>query len=263
MNKATHKPVLTDVHCHLLPGIDDGAVNEQASLNLLKIDHASGVRQIALTSHFNYRRTSLDHFLKARTESYKRLQAALELNEQLRDDLKLKLGAEVYYTPSLVDLDIKKLCISGTPFLLIELSTSHMPSFLMQTLSRIQAQGIIPILVHIERYPYIMEDLSYLCDLVDQGIYVQVNAETLIRGGKTAKLCLKMIDWDLVHLIASDAHSIDKRPPNLARGMDVIAKQLSPEYSKRIAHNSNLIFKGIPPQIPSIYRPKKTFGRWR
>ena len=102
---------MTDLHCHILPGIDDGAKDVSVSLELLRKEYEDGVRNIAFTSHFNSERTTVEAFLEKRAAAYARLTEALKEEPM---DFRFKLGSEVYFSPKLCELDAKALCMGDT-----------------------------------------------------------------------------------------------------------------------------------------------------
>ncbi|WP_102343056.1 tyrosine-protein phosphatase [Galactobacillus timonensis] len=252
------KSPLADLHCHILPQIDDGAKDESISIKMLQMEYQSGVTEIAMTSHFDCEKIKLDDFLKKRLVAKKKLMSKAILNFKAAANINIKLGAEVYYSPNLSRIDAGKLCIEGTNFMLMELPTDRKPPYLDETIYSLQSMGITLLIAHIERYPYVMDNLPILCDWIDKGIFTQINAGTILRKGSQAKICHKLIKWNLVHVMASDAHSIDKRPPNLAEGLDLLTK----DEKKRLIQNAHNIFGGVTPEITEIYCPKKFLGRW-
>ena len=144
---------MTDLHCHILPNIDDGAKDVSISLRLLEKEYADGVRNIAFTSHFNSEWTTPDAFLQKRAAAYETLTAALPTGPEAMQ-FRFKLGCEVYFSPKLCELDAKALCIGDTSYMLVEFPTTHKPHFIRQTFALLQEQGVLPLIAHIERYPY-------------------------------------------------------------------------------------------------------------
>ena len=213
---------MTDLHCHILPGIDDGAKDTAVSLELLRREYEDGVRNIAFTSHFNSERTTVEAFTAKRQAAFEQLTAALE-GQPMQFDF--KLGAQVFFSPGLCELDTRALCMGDTAYLLLEFPTTHKPHFIRQTLYNLQQQGIVPLIAHIERYPYVLEDPTLLYDWVAAGAYAQINAGALLEPKLCKKLC-KFIQWGLVHVISTDTHSPDKRPPRMAQGVQQLEKLL-------------------------------------
>ena len=193
---------MTDLHCHILPGIDDGAKDTAVSLELLRREYEDGVRNIAFTSHFNSERTTVEAFTAKRQAAFEQLTAALE-GQPMQFDF--KLGAEVFFSPGLCELDTRALCMGDTAYLLLEFPTTHKPHFIRQTLYQLQQQGIVPLIAHIERYPYVLEDPTLLYDWVAAGAYAQINAGALLEP----KLCKKTVQ---VHSVGIGPCHLHRHP---------------------------------------------------
>lgn len=254
---------LTDLHCHLLPGMDDGAKDIETSVQLLKIEYDSGVRQITFTSHFDCEKMNLDLFLKNRERAFNSVKK--EINDKYPEwkDLKLSLGAEVKYSPNLLNLPLDSLCIENTNYLLLELSFHMLPTYFESITRQIIMMGIIPIVAHVERYNYIIDNPTILCDWIDEGMLIQMNAESFLRKNRDSKLCFNLVKWNLVHVIASDAHSIHRRPVNLQEGLESIRIRLGDKVVNNLISNANCVFIGDYPKQYEMYCPRKILGRWR
>lgn len=248
---------MTDLHCHILPGMDDGAKDVSESLMLLRREYEDGVRNIALTSHFNSKRISVEDFLEQRSCAFEKLREALK-DEDMQ--FEFKLGAEVFFTPELCDLNANTLCMGDTSFILIEFPTTHRPHFIRETFRSLNEQGIYPIIAHVERYPFMMDNPQFLYELVAAGAYTQINAGALLKKSMTKQL-LNLIKWDLVHVISTDAHSLDKRPPQMAAAMKLIASKLGKDAAEQIRINGEGLFHDQ--ELDCVpHCPKKFLGRW-
>lgn len=246
---------LIDLHCHILPGIDDGAKNLDMSMQLLQQELRDDVAGICFTPHFYYERTTVEEFLANRRRAFSLLAEQLRLSGM---NLAVKTGAEVYFTPALPSLDLKKLAFYGTDYILIELPTTFHPSGIEELLFEVQQQGYIPILAHVERYPYVTENPGLLYDWVSGGALAQINASGLVRNGHTAKLLQKYIDWNLVHLLCSDAHHPEKRPVQLKAGFDALPVKVQ----KYFQQNAINVFLGNDVRQLEPVQPRYRFGRW-
>ena len=250
---------MTDLHCHILPGVDDGAANLDVALTLVDMMARQGVRRIALTSHFRSDKMTPEQFLESRSAAWEELKGALK---PTADEIQFKLGSEVFFAPGIGQLDLQRLCLEGTDLLLLELPTNYYPQFLDHTLLDLQARGIVPLIAHVERYAYVMEDPSLLAQWIRNGAYIQVNAGALRPERSQRKQVLKLMKWGLVHVIASDTHSPDKRPPNLQMAMQTIRDSLGQETVDRLLRNAQTLFQGeLPPDAP-IHEPRRILGRW-
>lgn len=248
---------MIDMHCHILPEIDDGAKTVEVSIEMLREEKRQGVKSVVFTPHYNFERRSIEAFCQIREESLQKLKKTREFLDLM---MSVRLGAEVYYSIKLMEQDVRPLCFEGTKYILIELPTNEKPYGLMHTMTSLINQGYIPILAHIERYPYFEEDPLELYELVSRGCLAQVNA-----GPVTSKvpIVMKYIKWELAQVISTDCHSMGRRRPNLKDGMAAVKQKLGEQYSLWLEKNSKSIFSGKYIDIPVIKRPKKIFGTWR
>ena len=218
-------PDLTDLHCHILPGIDDGSKSVEMSVQMVQKEYEDGVRRIALTSHFDGNSGNLDAFLIARKDAFESLKEALQQSDFPMDEIKFKLGAEVMFSPKLLEYDVSPLCLEGTKVLLIELPTMYKPYYLTETMYSLLGRGYQLLLAHVERYDYLMNDLDLLTEWVENGILVQANSRSFIEKTEYRKQLLKMIKQGMIHVIASDAHNMEHRKPTLLEGHEVVSKK--------------------------------------
>lgn len=252
---------MIDMHCHILPGIDDGAKNEKESLELLRAEKEQGISKIVFTPHFNPERISLDKFLDIREKSYECLKNAEGFAEL---DVETKLGAEVYYSMRLIEMDVSKLCFENTNYILLEFPTTERPYGITHTVQNLIDRGYTPILAHVERYGYFTNDPTRLYDLVMSGCVAQVNAAAVVNGISSKGVsALQYIKWEMAHIICSDAHSIEKRPPNTKAAYELVEKKLGEDYKIWLQKNSLDIYRDKLFDIPVVHKPKKFLGRWR
>ena len=234
----TKKKVITDLHCHILPGIDDGAKDLETAVSLLKEQKAQGVEQIVFTPHFWSWQKSLSRFVKDR------YQAAAQLEGILNElEIRWSAGAEVRLTPDLLKLDLTPLNIVDTPYFLLEWPFNQFPVYGREVVDRIEDAGYIPIFAHIERYDYFWKSPQELDDYIDEGIVCQINPGILINS-ETRKYALKMIKDGYVHVLSSDTHNMDSRPPHLKLAYQIVEKNLGRKYSERLRINADRVFHG-------------------
>ena len=252
---------MIDMHCHILPGIDDGAKTVSDSMDLLKEEKNQGIRKIVFTPHFNPERQNLEHFIAARQDSYQRLMAAESFNEL---GIETKLGCEIYFSMRIIEMDISKLAFENTRYLLIEFPTNNRPYGITRTMQSILERGYIPVLAHVERYDFFTDDPVKLYDLVSMGCIAQVNAAAVIENINIKGVSpLRYIDWELAHIISSDAHSIAKRPPDTLKAYKSVEKKLGSQYKDWLIKNTYDIFNNNYFDDPVTHKPKKFLGRWR
>lgn len=247
---------MIDLHCHILPGIDDGAKNTEISLELLREQKRQGVQAITFTPHFHCNRIELDRFLAARQHSYEKLMAAMPED---KFGMKYKLGAEIFFSTKLNEIDLDPLCFTDSRYLLIEFPTNEKPYGLRHTIIDIMNRGYNPILAHVERYPFFTEDPLMLYDLIEKGCIAQVNAGAVLDNDKMA---IKYIKWGMAQLICTDTHNLKNRVPNLRDGFKAVKKKFGEDYVDWYEKNARDVFKGRYIDLTTPQRPKKILGMW-
>lgn len=251
--------LIADLHSHILPGIDDGAKDITMARALLARQYNDGVSRVAFTPHFRCEDQTLEEFLQKREEAFELL-----MQEKTKEmvALEYRMGAEVYFSPTVAALDFEKLCLQDTPYLLVELPVTHFPAWVKDVFYQLQLKGIVPILAHVERYPYIMKNPHLLYELVAAGALAQINASSLLHNKKRKKIIRKMINWNLVHVIASDAHSLEKRPPQMKKGIEELSGMVRAERVSTLLCNAVKIFskEDFTPEEP--HEPKRLLNYW-
>jgi len=210
-----------DVHCHVLPGIDDGSRSVEMSLEMLHELRRQGVHKVIATPHFYPTRNSPEKFLKDRNDAYKKLMTAV-------DDgcPEIALGAEVMYFEGISRFEgIHSLKAEGTDVLLLEMPFIPWTSRAVDEVIRLsRSSGIILLMAHIERY-YKYADKHIWETFAESGILMQSNAEALL-DRKLRRKTLKAIDKGIVSFIATDSHNMSGRAPDLEPAIDVVEKAL-------------------------------------
>ena len=243
---------MTDLHTHILPGMDDGPKTLADAMALVERAAIQGVDHIALTSHFHCENESVEAYLARREIAFS------ALREVCPRELSLKRGCEVYFSPRLLTENVEALCLEGTKVLLLELPVLQKPAFLREVLTALSQKGITPLIAHVERYQYVAQDPRILAVWVELGALIQVNAQSILDWG----LARKLIKWGLCHVVASDAHLIRHRPVNLRPALDTVSKSLGAEKARELEANAADLFSGRR-VVPGPYRmPKKFLGFW-
>lgn len=222
---------MTDLHTHILPGMDDGAKTVEDSLALLRMEMEQGVDTVVLTPHFYRDQERPEHFLARRAESFDRLQEAVcTMQERERKSLPtLVLGAEVAWRPNLSDWEeLPQFCIGETKNLLLELPfTLWNDQMLHQIYDMVGRTGITPVIAHLERYLKIQRP-ELIRDVLSLDVPIQISSDIFLHP-LTRGTGLKMLKRGQAHFLASDCHNLTTRKPNLATAMSVVEKKLGVE----------------------------------
>lgn len=245
---------LVDLHCHILPGIDDGAKTVQCAKQLLETSVEKGVTNFVFTPHFYPERMNVRDFIKNRVWAVEQIEDIAG-----RLGIHFRVGAEIQITPTLASMPLKELAFSGTKYLLLELLPLYEPYDVEGLIHRIRDTGYIPILAHIERFLYIKQDPLLLYQWVKAGALTQVNAEWVIKNRRARKRLKQYYHWNLVHIMSSDMHSATKRPQNLIDGYNM----LPPEMAADFQLNAKTIFEGNIVKARHPVRPKHYRQFWK
>ena len=204
------KQKFTDIHTHILPSVDDGAQSVEAALELLRLQKQSGVERVVLTPHFYPQIEALPDFLARRDQAYTALMTQWEEYTMPH----LQLGAEVHYSPTLVEMELDQLTLGKANYLLLELPDDEIPACLEQVVAQICRSGITPILAHVERCAYFRRQPEMLLRLVQVGALGQISARAL-KNKKDRGFGESCIQNGLGHIVASDLHCKIGRNPSL------------------------------------------------
>ena len=240
---------MIDFHTHILPGLDDGAKTLDESIQLLKMEEKQGVDTIVLTPHYYHEREDLKSFLQRRKQAYERLMVSVQKEEI---PIRFYLGAEVRFTRWLASEEAVDLCFTF----------QMCPPHVEQTLSEMQLQGMIPILAHVERYPYLRYKPDLLYRWISKGAFAQINADALLKDKDTISFVLAGMKHNLIHLVGSDTHSVDKRPPKLLQAMQVLEQKQKGQSKEYWEQRAQDILQGEELE-PGECTPIKKFLGWR
>lgn len=243
---------MVDLHCHILPGLDDGSRSMDESLQMAETAIADGITHVVATPHasssweFDYRRVR---------------QARDELQTHLGDRLILATGCDFHMSPENIAAlrqDAPRFCINQKNFLLVEFNEFSIPPPMDQRLHEIQLAGLQPIITHPERNAILRARPERLITWVQQGSYVQVTAGSLTGafGPGAQEDAWKWIDQGLVHFVSSDAHNTKSRPLQLRPAYELVAGKLGVEKAEALfIENPLAAFEGRElPDVPEVQR---------
>ena len=215
---------MTDVHAHVLPGIDDGSQNISESIEMLRASYRQGISRLVATPHFYADRDSPQTFLERRAKAWMRL------SPHLTSDMPgILLGAEVHFFEGVSRTkEILALRAEGTSMLLLEMPFTRWSSRMLSEVFRLnESPDIQVVIAHIERYLF-CQPREILDTLIRRGVLIQANAEYFLRGMESRR-AFKLLDRGKIHLLGSDCHNMDSRPPRLGQAAQAIQQRLGEE----------------------------------
>ena len=230
---------VTDIHAHMIPGIDDGSRDIDMTMEMIRCACRQGVRGIVCTPHGDG--------LRFKKDLEKGWEEILRRCSVLYPDLKLGLGCELYLFPGNAKESIEGLRsgeylpLNGTNYVLVEFSQSGLPfERIQEFVMELKGAGWIPVIAHTERYYKSYRGIEDVCWLKEQGCKIQINVYSLAgeRKQMIVDLARQMVKEKLVDFLGTDSHRMSHRPPKIANGMKELMEIADPEYVKRIAYEN-------------------------
>lgn len=241
---------MIDLHTHILPGIDDGAESMEESIKMARIAYASGVRTLVVTPHCN-RGGSYDNYYDERLgEHYNNFVAEVKKEKV---PITILLGMEVYGDEEVPNLlhSGRLATINQSRYLLLEFAFEEGTLLMDYLINEVLNLGYIPIIAHPERYLYVQRHPDIISRWISQGCLIQVNKGSILGnfGFNARNTAMFLLEYNMVTVIASDAHSHIQRTTDLSRVYYYIKSMYSYEYAellfqtnpKRILANEDLI----------------------
>ena len=223
---------MIDIHCHILPRLDDGASSMEEALEMARMAVDSGVTDLAATPHF----PGTEEMLAERRRITARWQALSDAIAQAEIPLRLHPGAEILCTPETPRLAAKGLLptLSGTRYLLTEFPFGTSFFHMDEMLRGITDAGLIPVVAHPERYDAIRQEPFRVERWFRRGYVLQMNKGSILGafGSRVEQTADLLLDAGLVHIIASDAHSARRRTPHMGQMQAWMRHHLHPDYAR-------------------------------
>lgn len=241
---------MIDIHCHILPALDDGAESFDMSMAMAEMAIADGVTRVIATPHASPNHPFIAELVKRRRD---------ELQQELAGRLTLATGCDFHLNFENLQqlrLEPERFTLNQKNYLLVEFADFSIPSSLDQALRELQLAGLTPIVTHPERNPLIRAQPDRLFRWLRQGCYVQITAQSLSgRFGRAAQQASEeWLDAGAVHFIASDAHNTTSRPLRLKETFEELAKSRGQELAQALLiENPLAVFEGQPlPYVPEL-----------
>ncbi|MFC2679883.1 tyrosine-protein phosphatase [Limosilactobacillus vaginalis] len=254
--------VMVDLHCHLLPGIDDGSKSMEISLRLAREAVENGVTHALLTPHHMNGR-----YINHKQDVIKR---TAEFRQQLKEHeipLTVFPGQEVRINGQLIDaLDKDDILFADEDnrYLMLEFPDDDVPHYTNQMIFELQQRGITPIIVHPERNTKIMAQPELLYQLLQKGCLSQITASSYVGtfGKKVEDFSKKLIANGQGYLFASDAHDLPGRKYEMRQAFEKLSREYGQGLAERYSNNARAIINGENVPINEVRELKKKKRFW-
>lgn len=241
---------MVDLHCHILPEMDDGARDTREAIAMAQLMLERGTTKLVATPH-------------CRTEGAEAVKKAVDFLQKQLQYLKLPLtiipGMEILadkHTAQLLQ-EGKLLTLGGSRYPLVEFAFDGDGTLPRQLLRQLVEAGYRPVVAHPERYTYIQQSPQLLNDWMDMGCLLQLNKGSFSGqfGSRCQALAYSLVARGYAGVIASDGHGFDRRTPTLDRVWDLIAHEFSPKTAEiLLQENPRRIIRDVPISAPRLHR---------
>lgn len=241
---------MVDIHCHILPRLDDGADSFETACAMAEMAIEDGITHIIGTPHAHPEHAFVPEKIRERRD---------ELQAKFEGRLTFATGCDFHLSfENLQDIrhDSWRFTLNQKNYLLVEFADYSIPPSLDQSLHELQLAGLRPIVTHPERNPLIRTQPERLYKWLQQGCYAQITAQSLLGkfGSSAREMCEVWLDAGAVHFIASDAHNTTSRPLRLKEAYDLVAQVRGEDVARALlVDNPRAAFDGQPlPWVPEL-----------
>jgi protein-tyrosine phosphatase len=251
---------LIDIHSHVLFGLDDGARTLEESAAMARMAAEHGTTDLVATPHASP---------EYRFDPERIAERLAEVQAVVGGAVRLHTGCDFHLSYDNIQDALahpSKYTIDGRNYLLVEFSELLIFRNTEEIFARLMDAGMIPVITHPERNGLLRQRLEQIAAWVERGARVQVTAQSLTGefGRRAQEFSCDLLDHGLVHVLASDAHDTERRPPRL----DAAYRWVSRHYSEALAEalcvaNPQAALAGEPMSLPAAEASRKWFGFWK
>ena len=222
-----------DIHCHILPGVDDGSQTPEETKAMLQKAWDEGIQIMVATPHYHKQRGKNDIELIK-----KQLLLTRKLAKEVNPKMQICLGMEIYYGEDVPELlkEGRVVSIRKSRYILVEFSPGDEFQYILNAVRKLQMSGHTVIIAHIARYNCLRKDISNVEYLREMGAYLQVNTGSITGsyGRSVKKFLREVLKAHLVQLVGTDAHGSERRTPKMQEAYKEVVKRCGEEYADQI-----------------------------
>lgn len=228
---------IMDVHCHVLPGVDDGSKNEEMSMDMIDIAYDQGIRTMVLTPHYYLGHT------KENGEDFRKIfDSFCTVVQEKYKDFSLYLGNEVYWNKGVIAAlkDGRINTMNQTKYVLVEFAPATGYSDIFDAIRSLTQAGYRPLVAHVERYHNLTKHIDRIEEICKNGAVLQMNADSLVGGifDSQVKWCRKLMLEGYISMIGTDAHNTDDRAPFVKDAVEWMQKKMDEESIEDVLYKN-------------------------
>lgn len=213
-----------DIHSHILPDTDNGAVGLKQTIAMLEMADKANITGIIATPHYGVGCRNPEP-----KDLYKKLELVRRQAEIINKNFHIDLGNELYYSEDIIrDLRKEKaLTLAGTRYVLVKFSPFESYEEIKTGIHRLLMYGYLPILSQVETYISLKEEYEKIDSLIILGAYMQMNISSLSKafGNKETYYAKRLIDYGLIHMFGTDSHSVAGKSEGIKEGLNLVQKR--------------------------------------
>ena len=234
-----------DIHCHILPGVDDGSQTPEETKAMLQKAWDEGIQIMVATPHYHKQRGKNDIELIK-----KQLLLTRKLAKEVHPKMQICLGMEIYYGEDVPELlkEGRVVSIRKSRYILVEFSPGDEFQYILNAVRKLQMSGHTVIIAHIERYNCLRKDISNVEYLREMGAYLQENTGSITGsyGRSVKKFLREVLKAHLVQLVGTDAHGSERRTPKMQEAYKEVVKRCGEEYADQIfGQNAKKVLRNV------------------
>lgn len=224
---------IVDMHCHILPGVDDGSRSMVETLKMLKIASSEGITEMIVTPHYKE-----GHKNASPEEIETAIQNVTQTAQTLHLNISLYPGNEIYYFQGVEELlEEGKVCsMNNSGYVLVEFSPMETYPVIRNAMDSLASYGYTPILAHVERYDCLLNNMHNVERLKRMNVRIQVNASAVVGddGYKVKQFTSKLLKSQIVDYVSTDAHRSEERTPSIQRCAAMLRRRYDADYVDKI-----------------------------
>lgn len=233
---------LIDIHCHLLPAVDNGSVSMEQTKNMLKIAYEEGITYIIATPHYGAGCINPD-----KGELEEKLKKVRQAAKELTADFRIELGNELFYSSDITEhlRKGKAATLVGTRYCLVRFYREEEYENMRNGLHSLLIQGYYPILSHVENYQCLSGNYEGIAKLINLGVYMQLNIKSLLGNpfDSSVRHARRLLNYEMIHFIGTGSRSDSIRAPMMKEGFRFIENYQGTEMKRQLLKNTESLLR--------------------